>query len=789
MTEDFKQVDDYSRKIELLEQSQAVAKIGSWEWCAGEDRVFWTDQLFYIMELSVSNDNYISQQEATNFIHPADKHVVAEIAQLIQEQELSEFDFRWITNSGKEVFIHSWCQSFKNEEGTLSRVIGTCQDISRLRETEGKLERRSEALRLAEETAGIGSWKSNMVTGQRFYSEHFYRLLSQDPADVQLDPQKVLDLIVCEDKEKVALTYANIMEDGISRSANFRIVDKNGDTRYFTSSGKISTNKKGEKVIAGMIQDITTAHILQLQLQSQKDFVEQLVDSSVNCISVLDDQLRFVLWNKKCEQFYGIPREKVLGKRIEELFPELEVKWFTEASKKVIKGEPVIINEMYSVVTEKCLKINMLPIYDQEQNVSHVFTLVHDITDLKQTEEKLRFINTTLQDRNKELFERNSFLEKLLDTSSDMIGAYDKDLRILVINKATEERFGIRKEDVIGKHVLEAFPLLKSSERIQDLKDTMEGKEIKGKEVKSDLGDWYFINHILPLRDMDGAINGALTLSHDITDFKKTAVTLEDLNRELRRKNDQLERMNSELTSFSFVASHDLQEPLRKILAFTSLIMARDAANISEAGKDYFERIKASANRMQLMIEGLLGFSRTNTTPKVFAQTDLHQLMEKVLTIHNKEITETGASITIKPLPVANIIPHQFEQLLDNLLSNALKFQPKGRRPVVVLEADMIEGRDIEGDVASRGRKYLKLSIKDNGVGFEEEQAEKIFQMFHRLHGKSEYPGTGIGLAICRKIIENHDGLITTESRPDEGSVFNIFIPVEEGKTNNIASS
>jgi len=177
------------------------------------------------------------------------------------------------------------------------------------------------------------------------------------------------------------------------------------------------------------------------------------------------------------------------------------------------------------------------------------------------------------------------------------------------------------------------------------------------------------------------------------------------------------------------------------------------------------------------MIDGLLSFSRTNTAPKVFEERSLEELVKKAMYGLQEDIFSKRAIINTHCSHSIKVIPHQFEQLLENVLSNAIKFQKEGTIPEVTVDCTLVSGKDILGVVAERNKNYYRISVKDNGIGFAPEDAEKIFQMFHRLNGKSEYPGTGIGLAICRRIAQNHQGFITTESEPGNGATFNIFIP------------
>jgi signal transduction histidine kinase len=241
--------------------------------------------------------------------------------------------------------------------------------------------------------------------------------------------------------------------------------------------------------------------------------------------------------------------------------------------------------------------------------------------------------------------------------------------------------------------------------------------------------------------------------------------------RSLEDANKSLLRMNAELDSFAYISSHDLQEPLRKIKIFSGMI--NDPVRKDIDYHEYARKINESADRMSGLINGLLVFSKLNSTNEAFESTDLNYIIRDVLTDYELTIKEKNAVINVSALPVINAIPLQMRQLFFNLIGNALKFNNgEPHISIQALDADP----DTIASLSSNGKnKYCKLVIEDNGIGFEQEYADKIFIVFQRL--QSQYTGSGIGLAICKKIIENHNGSIKAFSKPGEGTTFEIFIP------------
>jgi PAS domain S-box-containing protein len=271
----------------------------------------------------------------------------------------------------------------------------------------------------------------------------------------------------------------------------------------------------------------------------------------------------------------------------------------------------------------------------------------------------------------------------------------------------------------------------------------------------------------------NGKINTIFGLTRDITRLKIYEHSLETKIRELNRS-------NAELEEFAYVASHDMQEPLRKLITFSERLTSKFEHVLQEEGKLYIDRMVAAVNNMRLLIDNLLDFSRVARVSEAFQPTDLNEILQKVLTDVEVSMEETRAKVNVDPLPVIEAHPQNMRQLFVNIISNAIKFRQPGVSPVINIKCGVAP--DEEADMLSpRGlKKYYRISIADNGIGFEQQYAEKIFQVFQRLHGKAEYPGSGIGLAICKKIVDYHNGIIYARGELGKGTTINIILPEKQ---------
>ncbi len=284
------------------------------------------------------------------------------------------------------------------------------------------------------------------------------------------------------------------------------------------------------------------------------------------------------------------------------------------------------------------------------------------------------------------------------------------------------------------------------------------------------------------ISDNEDKVVKIIGTAQDITDPYKAQQMLLD-------KTHELEETNTELKKFAFIASHDLQEPLRKILTFSSLLQSEAAQHLNEKSRMYMDKIVSSSTRMQKLIDDILQFSSLRADEDSFQLVDLNSIIQHMLSDMEIMISDTGAEVHVQNLPVIEAIPFQMGQLFQNFLSNAIKFRKPEITPMVYISAEVMNANELfmyadETNIDHQGHwqreRIVRITITDNGIGFDESYKEKVFEIFQRLHSNKLYEGTGIGLAICKKIVDNHHGSIQVISKPDKGTTFTITLPVSQ---------
>jgi PAS domain S-box-containing protein len=694
-------------------------------------------------------------------------------------------EVRWLKVS-KQLFFNRKGQTSIPEYSILA-----AQDITNIKEAEEKLLASEERFRLATKASNVGIWEWNVITNKIRWDEQMFRIYGVTPTADGFVAYSTWSNAVAPEELSV---QEKILQDTVKNvgmsNRNFKIYRANdGMLRFIEAIETVRTNYAGQaEWVVGTNLDVTEKVLAHKKVEdSEKRYNLMLMQSPFAFAVLKGENMIINLANDSVKEMWGKGKE-IEGKPLIEVLPEIQDQGFPELLDGVYTtGIPFSANEILVKLMRNGKPEDVYfsfvyqPYYEADQTISGVTIIAQEVTQeaelnkiIKENEKLYRDLSLSLDDKVKErtaeletseekfytLFNLSPVCTTLSDATSG---------KIVMVNDAFTNVFGYSPEETLNKNGAKlgmTDPVMHEM-FINELKTN--GK-IKNKEVEfiKKSGEKFFAlgsAEVITVRDKQLI----LATYTDISERKKAEQIIE-------QKNTELEKMNKELESFAYISSHDLQEPLRKIQTFVSRISEQEENNLSDKGKDMFNRMQEAAKRMQQLIQDLLAYSRTKTQERIFEKTDLNKVLQEVLEDFEEELKGKNAIIEATELCEANIIPFQFRQLLFNLIGNALKFSKPNIPPHIKIKSEITLGIKLNDERLSPKDIYCHITFSDNGIGFEQQYSEKIFEVFKRLHGR-DHPGTGIGLAIVKKIVDNHHGIITTTSTVGNGTTFNIFIP------------
>lgn len=668
-----------------------------------------------------------------------------------------------------------------NEDGESSGALNVLLDITNQKLTEEALSKLA-AIVESSEDAIISKTLEGIVTTWNSGAEKIFGYKA-----VEMIGQPITRIIPPSfmDEEKNILT--SIRQNRKIEHYETKRVTKDGRMIDLSLSISPIKDNKGKIIGASKIaRDITIQKNIQKMIVESEERFRLVADTAPVMIWMTDQEKACTFFNQGWFDFTGRSLEEELGNGwIKGIHPDDRVEaletynnHFDEQSAFRIESRVLRHDGEY-----RWLSVYAKPFYDFNKSFKGYIGACVDITDQKEAKEELerRVTQRTmeLQQKNLELEEQNKFVEAILNASIDVIAVFNKKFEFIALNQKGRQAFP-SEVPINGKNLLDAFPQTKGTKLHSNLSRALEGTTVYDENQNLIIADRNFEVFYIPLNNYDGKIEEVLLVAHDITEKLETTNKLKEAYELLEKKNRELEHSNNELASFSYVASHDLQEPLRKIMIFGKMLYDQEQAQLSKTGKDFLMRMINASERMQSLIEALLEFSRTNTEAKEFETKDLNQVVSEVEKELRFAIEEKKAVILREVLPELSVIPVQFKQLLSNIISNSIKYAKEKVQPRIAITSQLIKGRDLKEKEAIPDADYCRITISDNGIGFEPEYSERIFELFQRLHGRHEYRGSGIGLAICKKIAKNHNGFLSAESEPGVGTSIHIAIPLAQ---------
>lgn len=601
----------------------------------------------------------------------------------------------------------------------------------------------------AQELVGFGDWKANVKNGKAEWSDEMYRIFGYEPYNIEPSLKIFLSHIHPEDLSSVENSF-KVTNNNNFKKLSYRIIDKNGALKYINAKHLIQSYDNGTTEINGLAEDVTKIKLLEIQLKERETHYEAIIGNSTNAYFLANNKGDIIETNEAACVIFGYTKDELLKLNRKQILEEDDPIFIMALQQRQqtgrTKGEVAGIKKN----GERILLEFTSTLFLNTDNEERVITLMWDITSRKHQEEIL--------------IKSNERFEQVSKATFDAIWDWDVKSKELYVGDGFKELFGHDVKNNMGDFstwYAHIHPEDKERVILSRLNKIIHHTESTWKDeyryIRADGSIAYISDRGILLRNSIGTYRmiGAM---QDVTELKANEIAISNLNKSLEKRAEELASSNEQLEQFAYVASHDLQEPLRMVSSFLQLLQKKYNDQLDETAQKYISFAVDGADRMKTLIMDLLEYSRISSDKQEHTLINLNELMFKTLQILKEITDECGATLIVPDLPTVYGNASQLMRLLQNLISNALKYR-SDLAPVIEIGVE-------------EKNNVWQFSVKDNGIGIEAKYFEKIFIIFQRLHAKTEYSGTGIGLAICKKIIDLHGGQIWVESAPDKGSIF-----------------
>ncbi len=707
-----------------------------------------------------------------------DERRIMETGEGIRDKEESE-----IGPDGARRWVMTTKLPLRGPAGDIVGTFGFSRDITERRRSEKALIESESLYHTLVENLPLNVFRKDRDGRFVFCNQRLCESLGEPPEAIMGRTDH--DFFPSELSDKYRADDLRIMETGDVFEDVEQYLDAYG-SRRFIHVMKTAVRDHEDRVtgIQGVFLDITAEREAEQALRQNEQRYRALMETSRVAIVTATDEDRIFDCNPAAEAMFGYTMAELQGVSLTRLMPERyrekhrrAFRRFIETGGPSIAGATVEIHGQRRDGTEFPLELSIASWRSPEGRVWFA-GIMRDVTERSKSEQAIK--------------DSEALYHSLVESLPLNVLRKDVEGRITFGNQRFFEFADMEPAATIGKTDHDLYPsALADQYRADDLRVIATGEILERVEAHhTPNGRTVYVEVFkAPVRAADGSIVGVQILFWDVTERKEAedalrnartdleqrvqqrTVMLTRANEALRAGNAELARANAELQDFAYIASHDLQEPLRKIQSFSQRIKDKFSDAIPEQGRDYLDRLHNAASRMSGLISDLLELSRVTTKAKPFSRVDLKALAQDVVGDLEARLEMAGGRVEVGELPVLEGDPTQLRQLLQNLIGNALKFHRKGVAPVVLIAG--------ESDPAAGS---CRVSVADNGIGFDEKYASRIFAVFQRLHGKSAYEGTGIGLAICRKVVERHRGEIVAHSEEGEGATFVITLPLSQSE-------
>lgn len=780
-----KRAEEVLRKSEAsLSEAQRIAQLGSWDWDIVKNRLQWSDEIYRIFGLTPQSFG-ATFETFLDSVHPDDRRFVEKsINDSLHGGKTYSINHRILLPEGTERIVHQQGEVLFDKEDKPVRMVGTVQDVTERDRVEQALRASVQEARSAEGMFRglLESAPDAIVTVSRdgrilMVNSQTEKLFRYERDDLVGQPVEILmpaRLRPGHDAHRASYA-ANPHTRPMGGSKRLWGRRKDG-TEFPVEISLSPLHTEDGLMVTSIIRDITERMRVEEAMERLRRQNELILNAAGEGIYGLDLEgnttfvnpaaARMIGW--EVEELRGVPQHAILHhtKADGTPYPREECPIYAAFKDGTIHH---VDNEAFWRKDGTSFPVEYIssPIRDEQGKLVGAVVVFSDITSRKQVEEALRVSEMKFR--------------SLAQSANDAIISIDRMGAIVLWNRGAQRIFGYEEEEVLGKPVTllmpeqyhkshqEGITRLRMGEKSQLVGNTVELEGLRKDQQKFpmelSLATW---------ETKEGMFHTGII--RDITERRQA-------EEQLRIFAAKLERSNKELQDFASVAAHDLQEPLRKVQVFGDRLKAKYGKELGEQGSDYLTRMQSATGRMQILINDLLSLSRVTSRARPFVSVNLGEVVRRVLSDLEVRVEQTGGRVEVGEMASFEADPIQIQQLLQNLISNALKFHRKDVPPVVKVHAEHLNGDGAGPAADSNGNgKWCRIMVEDNGIGFDEKYLDRIFTVFQRLHGRSEYEGTGVGLAICRKIAERHGGSITAKSTPGRGASFLITIPVQQSR-------
>ena len=738
-------ISDRKRTEAALSESQERYRLavrgsgaGLWDWNILTDEVYYSPRFKQILGYEGPEMAHHLSAFASR-LHPDDHDWVFEQVNLhLQHQAPYEVEYRLRTKAGDYCWIFARGQAIWDEAGNPTRMAGSISDISDRKRTEAALQESQERYTLAVRGSGDGLWDWNILTNALYLSPRFKQIMDYQDHELPSNFEAWETRLHPEDRARVHAAVEEHLSRQIPYDLEYRIQTKSGDYRWVRTRAQAIWDETGNPTrMAGSISDVSARKQVEAELKQYRDRLEQMVESRTAELTQANLQLQQEITERQ-----QIEASLKYQAELEKLISVISNQFINLDPDTVDKGIETALKALSEFMQADRGHVILTP----DQSKSYHCTYTWCASDIQPTQQ---------------------------DLQSGLLGAeapwLDQQL----------QQFGVVRFASIADLPPEA-------------------------SVEKALCDRDGIQSLVAVRIVyAGSLMGLLSIESvraerhwSARDITRLRIVAEIFASALERRRSQetlvertqdLERSNTELEQFAYVASHDLQEPLRAVTSYAQLLAKRYAGQLDAKADKYINYIVDGGNRMQQLIQDLLNYSRVGTKGKLFQPTKCDQVLDQALTNLAIAIRKAGAMITADPLPEVMADAGQLVQLLQNLISNAIKFQGEKLPQIHISAVKWVAGkwRTIAGKTTSHPllsipppENHWLFSVRDNGIGIEPEYRDRIFTLFQRLHTRKQYSGTGIGLAVCKKIVERHGGQIWVESADGQGATFYFTLPI-----------